>query len=279
MSHLYHETIHYLSPIGIRYGFADMPGGYHPNHWHQELEILYPLNGEFDIWVDRTQYHLKKRHLTVIESSRIHSTYSPAKNSMFLCIHLSKKHLEQYLPDIETRQIQCSPPDINDDNFPQYRRICELMEALTRLYIRDTPFLALEAEGIILQALACLFRDFSTASVPAFTHSNQLVMQRIRDAITYVEEHFREPITLDEIAGRLGLSNEYFCRFFKRHMGVSFFSYVNQIRLARVYRDLERTNMTISEIMEQNGFTNQKLFNSSFKKQYGLTPSQVRKKA
>lgn len=49
-------------------------------------------------------------------------------------------------------------------------------------------------------------------------------MERLREVITYVEEHFREPITLDDITALLGLGKEYFCRFFKSTWECLFFS-------------------------------------------------------
>ncbi len=53
--------------------------------------------------------------------------------------------------------------------------------------------------------------------------------------------------------------------------------YLNEVRAAHIYQDLENTDLSVAEIMEQNGFTNQKLFNRTFKAIYGCTPSAVRK--
>ena len=75
----------------------------------------------------------------------------------------------------------------------------------------------------------------------------------------------------------MGLNKEYFCRFFKKHMGMSFLQYLNDVRAAHIYQDLQNSNAPISEIMEENGFTNQKLFNKTFKALYGSTPSSVRR--
>lgn len=97
--------------------------------------------------------------------------------------------------------------------------------------------------------------------------------------ITYVEEHFREPISLSEGSSLLGLAKEYFCRFFKKNMGMSFLEYVNEVRLNHIYQELIYTDKSISVLMEENGFTNQKLFHRLFKKFYGCTPSEARAKA
>ena len=270
-----YETIQYLNPLGIRMNYITTPGGYHPLHWHEELEILYPLNGTVTIWADQKTYLLKERHFSVIESSQVHSTYSPADASMFLCIHLSKIQFQRYLPDIGLRRISCIPDEVMDDRFPEYRSICELFEAMTRLYIKDAGFHSLEAEGILLQIIAQLLRNFS-AEIPFADTADAPSRERIREVISYVEKNFRGPVSLTDISSHLGLTKEYFCRFFKKNMGMSFLKYLNDVRLSHIYRDIQNTDAPIAEIMEQNGFTNQKLFNQAFKKQYGMTPSAVR---
>ncbi len=272
-----HEIISKLQPTGIFIAYETTPGGYFPLHWHEELEILYPLNGTADIMIEGRSFHLLKKHMLVVESCKVHSTYTYDEVSMFVCIHISKKHMRQYFPEIDSYQIRCTPEDTADEQFPVYRAACELLEALTRLYMEEPPTYRMEAEGLVLQILSRLIRFFSVRQTPSAPTENSLAMERIRDVITYVEEHFREPVSLDDVSGLLGLGKEYFCRFFKKNMGMTFLNYLSEVRLAHTYDDLLNTNAPISEVMEANGFTNQKLFNSSFKSLYGCTPSAVRK--
>lgn len=152
-----------------------------------------------------------------------------------------------------------------------------MAEQLTRLYIENAQASLLESEGIILQILAHLVRHFSIASAPELSSANMLARQRLQDIITFVNEHFKEPISLQDGARLVGFNNEYFCRFFKKNMGLSFLQYVNEVRLSHIYQELQNTDAPIAEIMEANGFTNQKLFNKTFKTIYGCTPSAVRK--
>ena len=119
---------------------------------------------------------------------------------------------------------------------------------------------------------------FSTYAAAKVTATYRLTVDRIRAIITYVEEHFADQLSLQDIAYHLGLGKEYFCRFFKKNMGMSFLQYVNEVRVSHIYQDLIRTDAPVYEIAEKNGFHNQKLFNRTFKSIYGCTPSSVRKK-
>lgn len=283
MNHCYYETIPQTQNSGIHVDYVTRPGGYHPMHWHEELEILYPLNGFSEITAEKEHYRLPKKHFSVIESCVVHSTFTTDDITMYLCIQIAKKHFTNYLHDIEQYRIHCTPDSITDEQFPDYRKICALIEELLHLYVKEPPTFYMESEGIVLQILSKLICCFSekeesgnankTEKLPAKNRE----MERIRTVITYVEENFQNPISLDEISGLLGYGKEYFCRFFKRNIGTSFLNYVNEVRLSHVYQDLTTTDLSIQEIMEKNGFSSQKLFNQNFKRLYGCTPSQARK--
>jgi len=277
MAKPYYEVLKEINELGIRLAYRTVHGGYRPLHWHDELEILFPLNGDADITIEGHTYKLNNRQILVVESGKIHSTYSYTKTHMFACIQISKRILQKYMPDIHLYQIRCIPEEITDKQFEHYLELCQMAAELTRLYIEDSPTSMLESEGIILQMLARLLKYFS--SVPTYEQTNSTFsnMDRIREIITYVDEHYAEPISLKDVSDHLGLGKEYFCRFFKKHMGTSFLQYLNEVRATHIYQDLQNSNASIAEIMEDNGFTNQKLFNKTFKNLYGCTPSSVRK--
>lgn len=277
MKNAFYERFHKISELGIQLAYHTLPGGYHPLHWHEEMEILFPLNGDADVTIDGRIHHLRHRQLLVIESGQVHSTDTYSGQLMFLCIHISRRLLLHYIPDAELYRFHCIPDEITDRQFEAYLHICQMAEQLTRLYVRDAPASLLESEGIILQILAHLIRCFSVSSAPGISSADALSRQRLKDIITFVNEHFQNPISLQDGASLLGFNKEYFCRFFKKHMGLSFLQYVNEVRISHIYQELQNTNAPITEIMEANGFTNQKLFNKTFKKIYGCTPSAVRK--
>lgn len=277
MNELKHETTFESSPLGINLSFNTTPGGYYPSHWHEEMEILYPLNGEADITVDNKTYRLPKKNITVIECCKVHSTHAH-NDAMYLRISMSKECLLNYMPDIVDCQIQCIPETIREELFPEYCKICDLLAELTTMYMHDASAFRLEAEGLILQVIARLLRFFSFHSIPDISSlSDTLAIERIRNVIRFVEQHFQENISSQDAAAFLGISQEHFCRIFKKNTGTSFLQYLDEVRLSKIYSDLQSTSLPVAEIMEKNGFTNQKRFNLSFKKMYGCTPSSIRK--
>ncbi len=280
MADLSYETYRKVDTDDIYVSYSTAPGGYHPLHWHEEIELLYQLNGKSDIQIDNRKHQIRNKLLTVINSRQVHSIYTYSDTSMFICVHISKRFIVKYMPDIVLCRINCIPDEIPDSLFPEYLSVCRKMEELLRLYMADAAAYPLESDGIILQVLAHLIRSFSAKSAPAeldLASADRATFNRLREIITYVDEHFREPISLQDAAGHLGLGREYFCRFFKKNMGISFLKFLNEVRISHVYQDLVQTDAPIAEIAERNGFHNQKLFNRIFREIYGCTPSAVRK--
>lgn len=277
MADPFYEIFHEISELGIQIAYHTIPGGYHPLHWHEEMEILFPLNGDACITIEGRAHHLRHRQLLVIDSGQVHSTDTYSSQLMLVCIHISRRLLLHYMPDIEPYRFCCIPDEITDRQFREYLPICQMAEQLTRLYIEDSSAVLLESEGIILQILARLIRHFTVSSAPSVSSSDIMSRQKLRDIISFVNERFHEPISLHDGAELLGFSKEYFCRFFKKHMGLTFLQYLNEVRISHIYQALQNTDAPITEIMEANGFTNQKLFNKTFKKVYGRTPSEIRK--
>lgn len=265
------------SPLGIRILYQTLPGGFNPLHWHETLELLFPLNGNMNLLLEGERYNLPKNHLAAIESRQAHGTQINGDTAMNICVHISKSKLKNYLPEIEQYQITCIPEKISPEQLPVYSELCQTMSQLPKLYILDAPEVQLESEGIILQVLARLLHHFGTRSDKVQLKSNQSSIDRIYEILPWVEAHYNEPITLTDAADQLSISKEYFCRLFRQNMGITFQEYLTDIRLNHVYQDLFHTDVSISEVMETNGFTNQKNFNASFKKLYGRTPSEVRK--
>lgn len=277
MSKVLFEPVSISENTGINLSFMTVPGGYSPLHWHYELEILYPLNGSADIIIDGITHELKKRQLMVIETCQIHSIHYYQPASMFVCIQISKKALRKYMPDIELYQIHCHPEKITDNLFSAYIESCQFVNQLIRLYMEESETFRLEAEGIVLQLLARLLHNFSIKHGQIFSAINSKAMERLLQVIEYVGIHYQELISLDTICSLLCLNKEYFCRFFKKNMGITFLQYLNEVRITHIYQELVETSEPIQFIIEKNGFTNQKLFNHTFKKIYGYTPSSVRK--
>ena len=96
--------------------------------------------------------------------------------------------------------------------------------------------------------------------------------------IDYIAGHYKdENLTVDDVAGNVGLSTNYLRSIFKKYEGIGVGEYILDVRLNHVYRMLRDTNLSIHQISRENGFANTNYFFTVFKKKTGMTPDQYRK--
>lgn len=99
----------------------------------------------------------------------------------------------------------------------------------------------------------------------------------IRAAKKYVQEHYKESITLEEVSAAVGFSSSYFSVLFKKEAGEGFSKYLINVRMERARELLQETNYPVAEICREVGYSDVKHFVQTFRKATGLNPAQYRK--
>ncbi|MFX3635673.1 MAG: helix-turn-helix domain-containing protein [Candidatus Pristimantibacillus sp.] len=99
---------------------------------------------------------------------------------------------------------------------------------------------------------------------------------RIGEAITFIEEHFLQPITLQSMADKAYLSARQFQRIFTRNYLTTPMDYVIRKRLDFSCTLLRNPDLTISQVSMESGFRDQNYYARQFRKVFGCTPSDYR---
>ena len=102
------------------------------------------------------------------------------------------------------------------------------------------------------------------------------VNQVVRDCLNYIRIHYREKISLTETASNIGVSPTHLSRLFNEEMGQGFTDYINEYRMERAKELLTDSELTLSEIAQAVGYSNQQYFSKVFKDITGVTPGYYR---
>ena len=94
----------------------------------------------------------------------------------------------------------------------------------------------------------------------------------------YINTNLLTKISLEEVAGYLGMNRTYFCMFFKKHYGKGFSDYLNDLRIEKAASLLLKGDRSIAEIARECGYKTVPYFNRAFKRSKGETPGVYRKK-
>ncbi|HET7578076.1 MAG TPA: response regulator [Bacillales bacterium] len=98
----------------------------------------------------------------------------------------------------------------------------------------------------------------------------------LQEARHYIDEHYRESLTLEEVAEQIKLSPYYFSKLFKERNGATFIEYLTEVRIRRAKELLRMTRLSLKEICFEAGYRDPNYFSRVFKKNTGRSPSEYR---
>ena len=246
------------------------------NHWHNSLEVLYITSGKMDTGINNSIYHLKRGDLIIINSGDIHFTRCRDYAKIYV-LQVPYPLLNTHIPNYDYVRFQDSDGSVVFSNPAKVDELSRLMIQMYEITLEQKPGYTLLFSSKLYQFLFILFQRYHTDISSRTKQKSDRNLIRLEQVMNYVKSHYTQPISLEDAAQILSLNPEYFCRYFKKYMGMTFLEYVNSIRLYHIHQDLLNTNYSVSELMDRHGFTNYKLFSKMFRNTYGCPPGMFRR--
>ena len=140
------------------------------------------------------------------------------------------------------------------------------------------PYGELEIYSILMQFIALLGKNIDLfqcleAESSSVSYKNSVSLSNV---CTYISEHFTEDLTLERIAAYAGFSKYHFERIFSDYAGITFYQYLQQMRINYAQTLLSNPELSITDISYQAGFASCTAFTRAFRKSTGYPPSQFR---
>lgn len=272
-----HEIIAHSHLLPVHFHTYGSVNSLVPSHWHHHLEILFIDKGTMHLVRNDKRYVLEEGDLFVVNSGYVHSTRTKGE-VVTTMLQVPKDLVASSIRDYDMLEFnELLPRKILKDD-EHFKKLVSLMETMKHIYETKEKGYAFKFNSILQQFLGELYIHFSAGKNMESPQLKGKYEDRLRQVITYVNNHYNETIPLDDIASIVALNTEYFCRMFKRHMGLTFTEYVNTVRLAKIHKDLLETDDPVTMIQNRHGFINYKVFSRMFKETYGCTPSKFRER-
>ncbi len=137
----------------------------------------------------------------------------------------------------------------------------------------------LVVKSLLLMLLALLYRRFE--SMEGYSEKIRHFQKgyiKLAPAIRYMEEHYKENIPLATLAQEAHMSVNYFSAYFSQNMNCTVSEYLIRMRLKHACMQLTTTDNSILSVALESGFENISYFNRVFRKEFGVTPRQYRKR-
>ena len=271
-----YELIPLNDKTNVRFFTSIDPGSYVAPHWHDAVEIVYLLEGELKVIVGNDSRNLKAGQCAMVTPNQIHSTLCTSPNRAIV-FQIPEAFIEKFIPNARNLCFSLQDPadsPILQSKVDLFKETLVKMQLLTDL---QPDGAVLRFNSLLFEILFQLYHNFCTEAPKKDTVQRSRNLERLEPVLQYIASNYNRPISLEEISGVAILQPKYFCRFFKKCMGVTFLEYQNEIRLSKIYKDVTSTSDKISDILERHGFTNYKLFRRMFSERFHATPTEIRK--
>lgn len=267
---------------------VDNAGVSFPAHYHSYIEVLYGLDGHFQVILNGKYHYFAKGDLILINSKEVHQVNALDQNGgkyivlrfepevIYNTMFENYSELKYTLPFLleNTKQPKVIHNELIQDTF-----IPELLWDMLKEMKEQTYGYELAIRNHIGQIFLWILRYFHAMN-PNDTYTlstNEYNLNRLQPALYYVLKNYADDIKTTDMATLCSMSSSYFSRLFNKVMGLNFNDYVNQIRIKEAEKLLSTTTLNVTEISTRVGFNTTSYFIKLFKQTKGTSPKQYKK--
>ncbi|WP_280531338.1 AraC family transcriptional regulator [Paenibacillus castaneae] len=243
-------------------------------HWHDFFELGFILSGSGTHIINGESFPLNRGMAFLLTTADIHEIVPNEGETI---------RLYNFIYDDSFIR-----PSLNEMLFEQASYYVHTFSSLKAAEIemefgriwKETELWQLSSEmlvqGCFERILIELFREMGQVK-PEETRSVSKIHPSIRKAVIYIQHHFRESITLQDVSSHVGFSMNYFSECFRKQTGMTFQVHLQEKRLQFAQALLCSTTLPITEICYAAGFNTIPNFEKAFKKRFGQPPRDYRK--
>lgn len=261
-------------------------------HSHDYMQIWYVTKGSCEHWIEG-QRHLMTRGDLFIVPPRVEHQIVRLERAEIICCEFS---FDYFFPQKESsayREVHEAAMNLSfawlflkdaDDIRSQFslrpetgERVNALMQAMLREYESGEIYFEEFLRVQIMELLLLLAREYSQSSetqkaITAYEKYKPMVEQAIR----YVDEHYREPLKLEDVCRVSMVSKTYFCYLFKLLTQQTLVEYIMNLRIRKALELLNDPDNSVTWVGLEVGFSDAAHFSRTFKKVVGISPRTYR---
>lgn len=270
------EYITYPNDLPIKIIYANIRE--YPIHWHNSIQIIYVLKGSIFVNIDTDSFQILEKELEIINMDEAHRIYSEQDNKV-LIFQIDPYFFEKYYKDINNVFFYTNNSDTSSQDGEEYNILRNFLSKLLCEFVQKIDDYDKEIESILVDLLYHLINNFHYLTYEKEELKEKTEqLARYHRISKYIFNNYDSNITLQDIAKKEFLSPHYLSHEIKYATGYSFTDLVNLTRVEESVKLLLDTDLSISDISDEVGFSHVRYLNKNFKHYYDCTPLQFRKK-
>lgn len=253
-------------------------------HWHPEAELTLVTSGEMEYHVNEQVFYAKEGDVIFCNGGALHAgNMTGNKDCTYNAITFHPKliygYKESTIYNSYVRPITDNPNVggiLFEKTSPFGERVHHLARQLSETAEKKEKGYELRITSLLMEFWQILWESYDHRKTKQSERFRKNY-ERIRCMISYVESHYQESITLEDIASATHLSRCECSRIFKANMQQSLFGFIQQYRIQKSLGYLLDTDTTITEIADMVGIPDSNYFAKTFAKIQGMSPTEYRK--
>lgn len=236
-------------------------------HAHSHTELFYIIGGDGQFRIDDDQFPVHAHQLVVVNPNIPHTEVSyEAKPLEYIVLGI--EGLELTIPGSDEARYCIY-------SFPEHNAVLECMRSILQEMQDRRP----EYQTLCLAYMDIIMVQLLRSASVSVTQTNSHfpINQQCAAVRHYIEQHYKEAITLDALAERASVNKYYIAHAFKREYGVSPIHYLLSCRIREGKRLLAETDLSLSQIATVLGFSSPSYFSQRFRSAEGMSPTEYRK--
>lgn len=261
-----------------QYNIANVSCKFHiPIHWHDEMEIIYVRQGRLLVHIEEEEYILTPGQVLIVNACQLHLMVVDDMSVDYDTLLFSLELISFQADDLLERTV-FRPLRNGQLIFPN--RVCEqvltaenlaLLEEIVAINKQKRNLYQMETRVLLLRFLLEVLRN--TTLIKTSNTGDDIQRQMLE----YIRQHYKEGVSLEDLSEEFHLSSKYLSRYFKEKFHLTFSEYVDHLRMSHAKELLENTDMSITEIALECGFSGVSFFIRRFTGKNGCSPLKWRK--
>jgi len=270
-----HEKEIFIDDFPFRIALnAEMNCAY-PSHWHKAVEFIYSVKENASVTINNIEFVLSKRDIIIVAPGAIHN-FSVKDNVgiiFFIQFDLAKLYGFSGTNASKLYQFSTEIISLTDQKILHGKLENQLLQMIDE-YNNKALAYDLFFNARLLDIAVILSRNISNLNIKNDNVNKTYALTKLEKAFEYIEENYKNQITLGDISTSVGFSKAHFSRTFKKITEKNFHNYLNEYRIKKVEELLLDNSITITQLAHTSGFNSIVTFNRIFKQIKGCSPTQ-----
>jgi AraC-like DNA-binding protein len=267
----------YMPPnVDVLAEYEKVGGQFENLHWHDFHKLVYVSGGSGVHMMNGVAHEIRPGVAFLLAPSDFHAWLPGEDGCTLYNVLFSTRVLTPFL---ESAVFDAAGLRHGALVAPDMTSLEPLMEAMVRESERLVRADAKLSLTCLVQYLLIEFIRGADAGAALCPKRTSGAHDGVRWALTYMEQHYRDPLTLSQVAAEARLSPNYFSQMFHEFTGITFQEHLQALRARFACSLLRATDMSITDVCHACGFRVLSHFERAFKAQFGMSPRAWRRES